>query len=149
LPHDRRTTFVGLNDLQMTAEKSNEGTVTKSKIAGLITLLLVSPVYFAFAHFGHRQKGFLVTCVISVFAAILYSKGRELLNVYSISFMTIMLIAQIFCVLFYNIPVPHSFSIAVLPFAIADCVLMIAILGLMERAFGLMDTNKRGRLPTA
>jgi len=133
----------------MTEEKSDEGTETKSRIAGLITLVLVSPVYFAFAHFGHPQKGFLVTCVVGVFAAIIYTKGRVLLDVYHISSMIVLFIAQIFGVLIFNISVPDHFSIAVLPFAIADYFLLFAILGLVELAFGLPDTSKRGRVPNA
>lgn len=126
----------------MAAEKSDEGTETKSQVAGLITLALVSPIYFIFAHFGHPQKGFLVTCVTGVFAAIIYVKGRTLLKPYSASAMAVLFVAQIFGVLLVDIPVPRSFSIAVLPFVIFDLVLAFAILALVDRAFGLPDKGR-------
>lgn len=131
----------------MATEESAEEAETRSRVAGLIVFVLLSPIFFIFDHFGQSQKGFLVTCVTGVFAATIYVKGRKLLKPHSISVMIILFIAQILGLLLVDVPGPYfrpPYSRAVLPFAVADLALLFAVLGIVDRAFGLRTRGASG-----
>jgi hypothetical protein len=99
-----------------------------SKFAGLIAAAILWPVYSLFEHFGQEDKGFLVTSLMGVFGITIYLNGRAVWNIYCIVSLIALFGVQLAIILLFKIPVLHSYSLAILPFAILDFILIWAML---------------------
>ena len=111
---------------------SRQPCVSKSQKAGYIIALLLSPVFIIFAYFGHPQRGFVMMCVLGVFATVTYMKRHIAKKKYFIGVVTPFFIAEIFLALFVPMSEEHFPGILAMPFAIVNVILLLAILRLVE-----------------
>jgi hypothetical protein len=92
----------------------------------------LSPVFIIFAYLGHPQRGFVMMCVLGVFAAVIYVKRHVARMGYFISVVAPFFIVEIFLALFIPISEKHFPGILAMPFAIVNVILLLAILRLVE-----------------
>ena len=81
----------------------------------------------------------MIASLIGVFVMTIYVKRNDILNIYYISTMLAIFVVELALILVLQIPIPHSFSIVVLPFAIMDFLAVLSILSFVKKIFGIPD----------
>jgi len=87
----------------------------------------LSPIFFLFWHYNQPEMGFIIMSIAGVFAAAIYVKRDLIAKPYFIATIVILLTIHLALVIIFR-PNTHGYpSIIVLPFAIADLILVLAI----------------------
>ncbi|MES2452030.1 MAG: CPBP family glutamic-type intramembrane protease [Pseudomonadota bacterium] len=104
-----------------------------NRSARFIIAAALSPIFFMFWHYNQPQMGFIMMSLAGVFAAALYVKRDLIAKAYFIATIVTLFAIQFSLVIIFR-PTTHGYpSIIVLPFAIADLVLVLAIVLGVER----------------
>jgi hypothetical protein len=108
-------------------------TETQSRLAGLITAVLLLPIYFLFVHFHERSRGLVVETATLVACAAAYSLRREPNRGHLLSLVGIIYLVQLIIALL--IPLPAKIpGAAMIPIAYIDLLLVIGIVALFQRS---------------
>jgi hypothetical protein len=113
---------------------------TKGRLIGLLGVVLLSPIWFLVAHFTNETRGFVVVCVVGVFATIIYVLRKSTLGARLLLPMAVLFAVELSTALLAPLPSKIPGFIMV-PISIGDCVLLIWILSLFDRTLGGHDDD--------
>lgn len=114
---------------------------TKGRLAGLVTALLLFPVYFLLAHFTNENRGFLVVCVMLVFAGIIYVLRKKALKPRLLLPIAVLFAVELSTA--FLVPLPSKIpGYTMIPISITNGVLLLWILSHFDRT--LDDHNEHG-----
>jgi hypothetical protein len=92
-----------------------------------IIAIALCPVFFVFWHYNQPEMGFIIMSIAAVFAAVLYVKRDLMAKGYFIVTIAALFSIQLALVVICRPSLNGYPSIVILPFAIADLVLVLAI----------------------
>ena len=115
-------------------------TDTKGRLVGLVISALLLPVWFLVAHFTNETRGFVVVCVVGVFAAIAYVLRKGALQPRVMLPMLGLFAIELSTALLAPLPskIPGYIMVAI---SISDGVLIIWILSHFDRTLGGCDDD--------
>jgi len=94
--------------------------------------LFLSPVFFIFAYLGRPERGFIIMCVLGVFATVVYVRRRVARQPYFVAVITAFFVVELPLVVFVPISDEHFPGILAMPFVILNVILILAVLRLVE-----------------
>ena len=106
--------------------------ISPSRKAGYIIALALSPVFFIFAYLGQPERGFITMCVLGVFATVVYVRRRVARQPYFIWVIAPFFIVELALTLCVPMSEEHFPGILLMPFAILNVIVLLAILRLVE-----------------
>lgn len=111
------------------AERSKE---VRGRLAGLMMALLLSPIYFLLVYFTNENRGFVVFCVLLVFAAIVYVLRKKALRARLLFPILLLFAVELSVALLAPLPakMPGFIMISI---GTGDLVLLSWILSLFDR----------------
>jgi hypothetical protein len=125
-------------DVRPQAASEASGDV-KGRLMGLGAAVLLLPIIYLFAQHREQSRGFVVFCVTGVFLSVIYARRRELRLRLLIAIAALYAV-QLAIALF--IPLPERIAgAAMIPITIADAVLMLWLLHLIDRSLARLKGN--------
>jgi hypothetical protein len=114
---------------------------TKRWLAGLVMAVLLVPIYFLVGHFTNENRGFVVFCVLAVFATIIYVLRKKALRACLLLPILFFFAVELSAALLVPLPskLPRFYMISI---STGDCALLIWILSLFDRT--LRDDDDQG-----
>ena len=109
--------------------------VPQSQKMGYLFGLLLLPIFIVFAYMGQPEKGFILMCLAGVFVTAGYVRRRDIADPRIIAVLVILFVIEAAAVFSVNIPREHFPGIVLLPIAIANVALVMALIRIVESFF--------------
>ena len=110
------------------------------RVAGLLALLLLSPIYFVSSHYFGENRGFVIFVITSACFGVVYGRTDILKRPFFIVTMTIIYISQVALVFYISLPEDFPGYVMV-PIGISDCAIVYYIVKLVEN---IMRSRRSG-----
>jgi glucose-6-phosphate-specific signal transduction histidine kinase len=119
-------------------ERSNE---VRARLVGLVMAVLLAPIYFLVGHFTDENRGFVVFCVVAVFACVIYVLRKRALRPRLLLPIVILFAVEISIALVVPLPskIPGFIMISI---STGDGAILIWILSFFDRT--LRDEDDEG-----
>ena len=113
-------------------------TDTKARLTGLLGALLLAPVYFLIGHFTDENRGFVVFCVVAVFATIIYVLRKKALKPPLLLPIVVLFVVELSTA--FLVPLPRKIpGYIMVSISTGDCALLIWMLSLFDRTLRADD----------
>jgi hypothetical protein len=113
---------------------------TKGRLIGLGFGISMLPIMYVFSQHGQQVRGFVVFCVVSVFATIIYVLRKGILRARLLLPLILLFAIELSTALL--LPLPSKIAgFTMIPISIGNAVLLLYILSLFDRTLGRHDAD--------
>lgn len=124
----------------MADETSEKRDSTRQRLAGLVGGLIAIVIYAALSNFVEFGRAISAALVFLTFTAVIYVKGRELLNPYYISTLVVLFAVEFPSAFLVTIPRMRTGYVGLFfPIVLLDFALILAVLFGVKKLFRLPD----------
>ena len=109
--------------------------VSQSQKMGYLFGLLLLPIFIVFAYMGQPERGFILMCLAGVFVTAGYVRRRDIGDPRIIAILVALFLIEAAAVFSVNIPREHFPGIILLPVAIANVAIVMALIRIAESFF--------------
>jgi hypothetical protein len=112
---------------------NNRRSISSSRKIGYIFAIFLSPIFILFAIFGEPERGFFLMCLAGALLTICYVRREIIKKQYFLIVVITVFIIEGSLLIFLPIPNEHFPGVIIMPIAIANVIVVLAILRIIEK----------------